>query len=110
MNHQAKEPGCGKKVAVTTLGCKVNQYDSSALAGKFMMRGYSVVPFNTQADIYVINTCTVTGRSDYQARQLIRRAFRANPAALIAVTGCLRSGCVGGDRGDARSYARRWER
>lgn len=88
MNADAGQPGFGKKVAMTTLGCKVNQYESSALAWEFSERGYEVVPFHTWADIYVINTCTVTGRSDYQARQLIRRAYRTNPAALIAVTGC----------------------
>ncbi len=77
-----------KRVAITTLGCKVNQYESSALAGKFEKRGYEVVPFTAEADVYVINTCTVTGRSDYQSRQLIRRAARRNPRAVIAVTGC----------------------
>ena len=77
-----------KRVAITTLGCKVNQYESSALAGKFEERGYEVVPFAAEADVYVINTCTVTGRSDYQSRQLIRRAARRNPGAIIAVTGC----------------------
>ncbi|NLN59601.1 MAG: tRNA (N(6)-L-threonylcarbamoyladenosine(37)-C(2))-methylthiotransferase MtaB [Deltaproteobacteria bacterium] len=80
--------GYRKKVAITTLGCKVNQYESCALAGEFRKRGYEVVPFGTPADIYVINTCTVTGRSDYQSRQLIRRAFRANPGAIIVATGC----------------------
>ena len=77
-----------KRVAITTLGCKVNQYESSALAGKFEERGYEVVPFAAEADVYVINTCTVTGRSDYQSRQLIRRAARRNPGAIIVVTGC----------------------
>jgi len=88
MRSDAGQRGCTKKVAITTLGCKVNQYESSALVGEFVKRGYSIVPFNTWADIYVINTCTVTGRSDYQARQLIRRAFRANPGAIIVATGC----------------------
>lgn len=80
--------GGGKRVAITTLGCKVNQYESAALTGAFENRGYEVVPFGSEADIYVINTCTVTGRSDYQARQLIRRAYRVNPAATIVATGC----------------------
>jgi threonylcarbamoyladenosine tRNA methylthiotransferase MtaB len=88
MASRDKRPGSGKKVAITTLGCKVNQYESSALAGEFAKRGYEVVPFSVPADIYVINTCTVTGRSDYQARQLIRRAFRRNPRAIIVATGC----------------------
>jgi threonylcarbamoyladenosine tRNA methylthiotransferase MtaB len=88
MDSQDKRPGRGQRVAITTLGCKVNQYESSALAGEFVRRGYEVVPFSAPADIYVINTCTVTGRSDYQARQLIRRASRRNPHATIVATGC----------------------
>nr|HPJ97505.1 hypothetical protein [Syntrophales bacterium] len=58
MKPDAGQPGCGKKVAITTLGCKVNQYESSALVGEFVKRSYSVVPFNSWADIYVVNTCT----------------------------------------------------
>jgi threonylcarbamoyladenosine tRNA methylthiotransferase MtaB len=76
------------KIAVATLGCKVNQCDSASLIGQFQEAGFTIVPFTTFADVYVINTCTVTGFSDFQARQLIRRALRANPQAKIAVTGC----------------------
>lgn len=77
-----------KTVAIYTLGCKVNQYESAALARSFRERGYLVVGFEDRADIYVINTCTVTHLGDRKSRQLIRRATRANPGALIVVTGC----------------------
>lgn len=77
-----------KRVAVYTLGCKVNQYESALLAGLFRERGYEVVDFEDTADVYIINTCTVTHLGDRKSRQLIRRAARANPEAVIAVTGC----------------------
>ncbi len=77
-----------KKVAIATLGCKVNQYDSAALASLFSRRGYQVVDFAEPADIYIINTCTVTHIGDRKSRQLIRRAAKNNPDALIVVTGC----------------------
>jgi len=77
-----------KRVAIYTLGCKVNQYESAALAGLFRERGYRVVNFGGVADVYVINTCTVTHQADRKSRQIIRRATRANPEALIIVTGC----------------------
>jgi threonylcarbamoyladenosine tRNA methylthiotransferase MtaB len=76
------------KVAVATLGCKVNQYESAGILEALEERGFTIVPFNTAADCYIVNTCTVTGRSDCQSRQLIRRAARANPGASIIVTGC----------------------
>ncbi len=76
------------KVGLTTLGCKVNQYESAALAEDLQQKDYILVPFNCFADIYVLNTCTVTAFSDFQARQLIRRAHRTNPQAKIIVTGC----------------------
>jgi threonylcarbamoyladenosine tRNA methylthiotransferase MtaB len=77
-----------EKVALTTLGCKVNQYESAALAEDLRKKGFSLVSFRSPADIYIINTCTVTAFSDFQARQLIRRAKRSNPQAKIIVTGC----------------------
>ena len=76
------------KVGLTTLGCKVNQCESAALAEGLQQKDYFLVPFNCFADVYIVNTCTVTDSSDYQARQLIRRAHRANPQAKIIVTGC----------------------
>jgi threonylcarbamoyladenosine tRNA methylthiotransferase MtaB len=77
-----------KKVAITTLGCKINQFESAAMAETLATEGFQVVPFAESADIYVINTCTVTARTDAESRRLIRRACRQNPHARIAVTGC----------------------
>ncbi len=76
------------RVAVTTLGCKVNQYESAGMAETLRDNGFSLVPFSGDADIYIINTCTVTGKSDYQSRQLVRRAVRKNPRASVLATGC----------------------
>jgi threonylcarbamoyladenosine tRNA methylthiotransferase MtaB len=76
------------RVAVATLGCKVNQCESAGIAEALTARGMTIVPFEEAADGYIINTCTVTGRTDYQSRQLIRRAIRKNPAAAVLVTGC----------------------
>ncbi|NTW77521.1 MAG: tRNA (N(6)-L-threonylcarbamoyladenosine(37)-C(2))-methylthiotransferase MtaB [Syntrophaceae bacterium] len=82
----ATEPCC--KVGIATLGCKVNRYESAALEEELQKKNFSVVPFNSIADVYIINTCTVTAFSDFQSRQLIRRAHRMNPQAKIIVTGC----------------------
>jgi threonylcarbamoyladenosine tRNA methylthiotransferase MtaB len=76
------------KVAISTLGCKVNQYESAGILEKLDKSLFLPVPFHTKADCYIINTCTVTGRTDYQSRQIIRRAIRMNPDACIVVTGC----------------------
>ena len=76
------------RVALATLGCKVNQYESAALGEAMEQIGFQAVSFTEEADCYVINTCTVTGRTDYQSRQMIRRALRRNPQALVVVTGC----------------------
>lgn len=77
-----------KTAAIYTLGCKVNQYESSAIGDMFRQAGYQVVDFEQPADVYVINTCTVTHLGDRKSRQIIRRAAKQNPAAVIAVTGC----------------------
>ena len=76
------------KVAFHTLGCKVNQYESEALCLKFRDRGYEIVGETDFADIYVINTCTVTGLADRKSRQYIRKMKKLNPDAVVAVTGC----------------------
>ena len=76
------------KVAFHTLGCKVNYYESEALKGEFRRAGFEVVDFEEPADVYVINTCTVTHLAERKSRQIIRRAKRRNPSALVAVTGC----------------------
>lgn len=75
-------------VAFYTLGCKVNQYETEAMTELFKNNGYNICSFDSPADIYIINTCTVTGMSDRKSRQIIRRAKKTNPNAVIAVTGC----------------------
>lgn len=76
------------KVAFHTLGCKVNQYETEALALKFRERGYEVVGETDFADVYIINTCTVTGLADRKSRQYIRKMKKLNPDSVVAVTGC----------------------
>ena len=76
------------KIAITTLGCRVNQYESEAMVEKFLREGYEVAEFHEFSDVYVINTCTVTNMSDKKSRQMIRRARRLNSEAVIAVVGC----------------------
>ncbi len=76
------------KAAFYTLGCKVNQTESEALAGIFRAGGYEIVPFEERADVYVINTCTVTNMGDRKSRQVIRRAGKANPEGTVVVMGC----------------------
>ncbi len=75
-------------IAITTLGCKANQFDSEMMQASLERGGFEIIPFSQRADIYIVNTCTVTHRADYQSRQLIRRAHRLNPSSLIVVTGC----------------------
>ena len=76
------------RIAIATFGCKANQYDSEIIRENFEENNFDLVPFSEPADIYVINTCTVTGKTDFQARQLIRKTYRVNPQAKIVVTGC----------------------
>lgn len=75
-------------VGLYTLGCKVSQYETEAIAEGFIARGFTVLPFDHVCDAYVINTCTVTAESDRKSRQFIRRAGTCNPQAVIAVVGC----------------------
>lgn len=77
-----------KSVAFHTLGCKVNHYETEAIWQLFKDEGYERKDFDHQADVYVINTCTVTNTGDKKSRQVIRRAVRQNPDAVICVTGC----------------------
>lgn len=76
------------KVALFTVGCKLNQYETQAIAEELEDCGFERVDFSSRADIYVINTCTVTKESDYSSRQAIYRAKRRSPQAKIVVTGC----------------------
>jgi threonylcarbamoyladenosine tRNA methylthiotransferase MtaB len=75
-------------VAFYTLGCKVNQYDTETLASLFRDEGFTVVPPDEQADVYVVNTCTVTGEGDHKSRHAVHRFHKLHPEALLAVTGC----------------------
>ena len=76
------------KATIFTLGCKVNQYETQALEQELLRRGHTLVPFAPGADLYIINTCTVTAVSDKKSRGVIRRARRENPAAVVGVCGC----------------------
>lgn len=77
-----------KKIAVATLGCKVNQFESASFISSFHEAGCELVPLSQLADVYVINTCAVTCRAGQQSRQLIRRVMKTNPDARLVVTGC----------------------
>lgn len=77
-----------KTAAFYTLGCKVNQYETEAMAEMFKKRGYEIVDFSEPADVYVINTCSVTSMSDRKSRQIIRRAKKLNPEAVVIAAGC----------------------
>ena len=76
------------RIAFTTLGCKINQYETDVIRQDMASRGNTVVPFEAEADVYVINTCTVTAKSDYSCRQMIRAATRRGKGARVVVTGC----------------------
>lgn len=76
------------RVAITTLGCKVNQVESAALDNAFAAAGCALVDFREQADIYVVNSCAVTARAGQQSRQVLRNALRRNPEARVLITGC----------------------
>lgn len=76
------------KVAFHTLGCKVNSYESQAMLNMFEEAGYEEVDFKEVADVYVVNTCTVTNTGDSKSRQMIRKAIRKNPQATVCVVGC----------------------
>ena len=76
------------RVAIYTLGCKVNQYETQAMEQELTRRGHTLVPFEDTADAYIINTCSVTAVSDKKSRQMIRRAKGRNPGAVVAACGC----------------------
>lgn len=77
-----------KKLATFTLGCKVNQYETRVIEEMFIKKGYEIVPFFKSADIYLINTCSVTQMSEKKSRQIIRRAKNKNKNAIVVVVGC----------------------
>ena len=76
------------RVAIYTLGCKVNQYETQAMEQELTRRGHTLVLFEDTADAYIINTCSVTAVSDKKSRQMIRRAKGRNPGAVVAACGC----------------------
>ncbi len=77
-----------KTVAFCTLGCKVNQYETNAMMQKMLEGGYSIVEFEQKADVYIINTCTVTNMADRKSRQMLNRVKQLNPNSVLVVTGC----------------------
>lgn len=77
-----------KTVAFCTLGCKVNQYETDAMRGSFEAEGYEVKEFSQEASVYVINTCTVTNMADRKSRQMLHKAKKQNPNAVVVATGC----------------------
>ncbi len=78
-----------KRISAYTLGCKVNQYDTEAMLESFERAGYRCVPFPGEADVYLINTCTVTGTGDHKSLKTVRRVAREHPDCAIIVAGCL---------------------
>ena len=76
------------RVAICTLGCKVNQYETQAMEQELLRRGHTLADFEEEADAYVVNTCSVTAVSDKKSRQMLRRAKKRNPAAVVAACGC----------------------
>lgn len=76
------------RIAFTTLGCKINQFETDVLQQEFISQGSTIVPFDAEADVYIINTCSVTAKSDYRCRQMIRSAVNRGKGAKVVVTGC----------------------
>ncbi|MFQ5803898.1 MAG: tRNA (N(6)-L-threonylcarbamoyladenosine(37)-C(2))-methylthiotransferase MtaB [Candidatus Methylomirabilales bacterium] len=76
------------RIGFTTLGCRQNQFETDVMADQARSAGFTLVPFHESAEVYVVNTCTVTERADADARSLVRRAIRRNPMAFVVVTGC----------------------
>ena len=77
-----------KTVAFCTLGCKVNQYETNAMIQEFIKNGYKIVEFDEKADVYIVNTCTVTNMADRKSRQMLRRVKELNQDAILVAVGC----------------------
>ena len=77
------------RFAIATLGCKVNQYDSAMIESRLSARGMERCDFDELADVYIVNTCTITDRADAESLRIARRARRLNPNARVVMTGCL---------------------
>ena len=87
-NNRSEGRLCGKRAAFLSLGCKVNSYETEAMRELFRKAGAQIVDFSERADIYVVNTCTVTNIADRKSRQMLHRAKKQNPDALVAAVGC----------------------
>ena len=81
-------PGMNKKIAFCTLGCKVNEYETNAMKAEFEKSNYEIIEFGEKADIYIINTCTVTNVADKKSRQMLRKAKELNKDAIVVAVGC----------------------
>ena len=77
-----------KRAALHNLGCKVNAYETEAMQQLLEENGYEIVPFKEGADVYIINTCTVTNMADRKSRQMLHRAKKMNPDAIVVAAGC----------------------
>lgn len=77
-----------KSVALHNLGCKVNAYEIDVMQQLLLEKGYKIVPFDEKADIYIVNTCTVTNIADRKSRQMLHKAKKNNPEAIVVATGC----------------------
>ncbi|WP_423130434.1 tRNA (N(6)-L-threonylcarbamoyladenosine(37)-C(2))-methylthiotransferase MtaB [Gaoshiqia sp. Z1-71] len=89
LNHFDAGEGKARRIAFKTLGCRLNQYETDALVSDFDKAGYEVVDFKEQADVVVVNTCTVTNQSDQKSRNMISQAARNNSGSVVVVTGCM---------------------
>ena len=78
-----------KKIAFKTLGCRLNQYETDALSTDFFRGDYEIVDYSQPADVYVINTCTVTNTSDHKSKNIINQAVKRDKNSLVVVTGCM---------------------
>ncbi|MCF8302038.1 MAG: tRNA (N(6)-L-threonylcarbamoyladenosine(37)-C(2))-methylthiotransferase MtaB [Bacteroidales bacterium] len=78
-----------KSIAFKTLGCRLNQYETDALASRFDKNNYRIVNYDDAADVYVVNTCTVTGQADHKSKQIVRQATKNNKDAVVVVAGCM---------------------
>lgn len=97
-----------KTVAIYTLGCKTNQYESNSIAQKFLENGYKLVDFEEKADVYIVNTCTVTNISDRKSRQILRRAKQKNKDSILVVIRVLCTSCKKNSRRNRRNRYIAW--
>lgn len=93
--HRCDLPVESLRIAFKNVGCKLNHYEIEALMDGFGRRGHQVVPFNGSADVYIVNTCTVTSSGDADSRKAVRRARRLSPEAVVVATGCYAQRCPG---------------